>query len=74
MEEIKVEYLQEYIEPVYDLPKPEKGKAWRNKLNGYIYPSEIILGKILFLDGKLLDIPIIETVDDYELIDFIINN
>ncbi len=71
---LKVEYIKEYVEPIYDLPIPEKGKAWRNKINGYIYTSEVILGKILYLDGKLLDIPIIETVDDYELIDFIINN
>lgn len=57
----------EIIKP--DLETPPEGKAWRNKVNGYVYAGAVNLGKILFLDGKFLDEPIVETPEHYELID-----
>ncbi len=67
--EIKVDYLREYTEPIYDIPEPPAGKIWKNKKNGYMYTSGINLGKLFILNGKMLDEPYQETVDDYELID-----
>lgn len=69
MEKVIVNYLTEYKEPDYDIPAPPQGKAWRNKISGAIYLSGIILGKLSFLDGKHLEVPVDEKPEDYELID-----
>jgi len=68
MDEITVEYLKEYKEPDYDVPMPPAGKAWRSNKSGAVYLTGIKLGKLFFLNGKKLKEPIVETVDDFELI------
>lgn len=52
-----------------DLEVPLEGKIWRNKITGGLFAGAVYLSEIRFFDGKELDEPIQETVDDYELID-----
>jgi hypothetical protein len=56
-------------EQEYDLPAPSPGKVWRCKINGALYTGTVLLAKIFCMNGKWLDKPIVETVDDFELID-----
>ncbi|WP_165021517.1 hypothetical protein [Dysgonomonas sp. ZJ279] len=60
---------EEIIEEiVYDFP-PTEGKVWRRKIDGLTFCQIEKLGMLFFVNGKRLDQPIVETADDYELVD-----
>ena len=44
--------------------KADEGKVLRRISDQMIFGKEVTLGYTYYIDGKLLDIPIIETVDD----------
>lgn len=52
-----------------DLETPPEGKVWRRKSDGFIIYSSITLGTLFYMNGKMLDIPIKEKPEDYELVD-----
>ena len=66
---IYIEDEENITYPKPDLDIPPAGKVWKRKSDGALFNGMVFLGQILFKDGKTLKKPIIETVDDYELVD-----
>lgn len=62
--------IEEPIETVTpDLDTPPSGKVWRRISDGMLFPGQVFLGELHFVDGKKLKKPKKEVPDDFELID-----
>ena len=51
--------------------KAKSGKVFRRISDGTIYGDEINLGYTYFIDGKLLEEPHLDTINDFEEIDIV---